>query len=145
MAEYYYSTPDPDVRGGPFITHEQAKRALEAVAATQGQCVKWADDTTLEYADAMPWTGPIFGIIHRIPLEALEAWQKDKQALAWRQQAEAAHVAGRVEALRQAIAQLVQCNWYEDGENVVITVPACVFAGLLELAALLPPKGGEDE
>lgn len=98
MTEYYYSTPNPDVRGGPFATHEQAKQAIETVAATQGHKVRWTNDATLCYEDAIPWTGPIFGIIHRSPPETLEAWQMDKRLFAadlvWRKEAEAAHVAG---------------------------------------------------
>lgn len=62
-------------------------------------------------------------------------------ALAWMRRQEADHAARRESAVRQAVAQLVQCPRRVEGETVVITVPACVFAGLLELAGLLPPEG----
>ena len=69
-------------------------------------------------------------------------YAKTSEALAWRKEADEAHAAGRFESLRQAVL-----SGTEHGTQIgaVFSMPLAVWLRIVELAALLPPEGGEDE
>jgi len=69
-----------------------------------------------------------------------EQYASVADALAWRKEADEAHAARRVEAVRQAILYAAK-HGHQAGNGYIIPIEA--WAIILETVALLPPEGGE--
>lgn len=61
-------------------------------------------------------------------------------ALAWRAEAEAAHVARRVEAVSQVVHALLACPCETGDDTILVCVPVATWRTLAELVAVLPPE-----